>query len=141
MLVIAPYEKMNGLNGPNANLAGAKNRKNACNFLTLRKSEWLDRINCGRKNQISGIANRNNRQFSMTLFSVHLGRSHFFERCNSCFFNSRGGSEVLNLVPTQNDSFALLAAFTGHRNIITKYKMYVCYAKSVPQNMQKYAWM
>ena len=53
----------------------------------------------------------------------------FFERCNSCFFNSRGGSEALNLVPMQNDSFALLAAFTGHRNIITKYKMYVCYAK------------
>ena len=64
MLVIAPYEKMNG---PNANLAGAKTRKNACNFLTLRKSEWLDRINCSpNKNKISGIANRNNRQFSMT---------------------------------------------------------------------------
>ena len=37
MLVIAPYEKMNG---PNANLAGAKTRKNAFNFLTLRKSEY-----------------------------------------------------------------------------------------------------
>ena len=35
----------------------------------------------------------------------------------------RGGSEALNLVPMQNDSFALLPAFTtGHRNIITKYK-------------------
>ena len=60
-------------------------------------------------------------------FSVSIWvEAIFFERCNSCFFNSRGGSEALNLVPMQNDSFALLAAFTGHRNIITKYKMYVC---------------